>query len=78
MVEAPATIASICSCRTFDGPQPNRPSAGRSRSGIRIDVASTPPAWQRERTIALCVTDLAVDSQIGDTERGEFCHDGTP
>ena len=34
--DAPATIASICSARTFEGPHPNRPSAGRIESGSRI------------------------------------------
>ena len=41
-------MASICSARTFDGPQPNRPSAGNRSVGMVIRDASTPQGWQHE------------------------------
>src|SRR3954465_7436658 len=43
MIAAPSP-ASACSAsgRTFDGPQPNRPSAGRSSAGIVMLIREVP------------------------------------
>lgn len=46
IVVAASEIAVICSPLTFDGPQPKRPSAGRSSDGIVIAEGSTPQGWQ--------------------------------
>ena len=42
----PATIASICSGRTFEGPHPNRPSPGSSSAGMTMALGSTLSACQ--------------------------------
>src|SRR5215218_7412713 len=43
MIDAPS-VARACSAsgRTFDGPQPNRPSAGRSSAGIVMLIREVP------------------------------------
>jgi hypothetical protein len=46
---APSASAAIAACGTFDGPEPNRPSRGRSVSGIAICVTSEGGALTESR-----------------------------